>query len=449
MNGGDVARVRAADYPREIEQSLARAKWADFAVAFATERGVTSGDIERSLEEFLKSGGRLRVMVDLRLANTDPQFLARLLALRSKGFRVQCRCYVTLGDGVFHPKLYVFGLKSGSVLAICGSANWTGPAYASNVEYGLVLEGKPGDEAIRGATGFFEHLWSSPQAKRVTRKTLDAYETYWLRRHEMDDRLRKRSAPLWGKVQGQLAAGRAVRGFRWPSEGAAFLLGCLAARGSIDRRRRSITIHFRYGGSAYRHGKLRAYVGKGTVSYRADKVVSAVPQAVADRICAVVAPSAAEVHQTGKWTFEVRVDCRANGGLLDNLKAFFGTKADYRSFHVPRQVLEADRRCQADFLRGYALASGLVSGGTYDPTYRHQVWLRPATQNKAQFEQVVDLLRRAASITAHRHRRATRDVAVKIRCESWLAIGFGVDWLDALVEEGARLNRASARPAIS
>lgn len=90
-----------------------------------------------------------------------------------------------------------------------------------------------------------------------------------------------------------------------------------------------------------------------------------------------------------------------------------------------------------------------MSEGTYDPTHKEQVWLRPATKNTVQFTQLVDLLASRMGIPVYTHQRTDRDVAVKVRCEAWVDIGFGVDWLDALVEEGARLNREPDPPAVT
>lgn len=435
--------IRVADYRHEIEETFDHAKSADIAVAFASHEGLRFGHIEDRLAKLLKAGGAVRILIDLRLANTHPDFLARVMDWQAKGLTVECRHYKA-AHGIFHPKVYIFRLHDDSARVIAGSANWTGDAYSVNVEYGLVLEGAPDDVLVAQAQQFFNELWESENAKTLDPDGLNIYRAYWRRRQGLERKARRRAGSIWARLEEHLAAAYPPPGFRWPGRDASFLLGALAARGAIDRPRQNLSIHFRYGGAAYCHNGRYGYIGKGQVGFEAAQVVPLVPEAVAARLIRVVAPAAPVVRQEGKWTYSVDVDCRQNPQLLDELRSFFGVASDYRSFQIPRQLFKANREFQDEFVRGYALACGLVSEGTYDPTYNHQVWLRPATANKVQFDQLADLLENSMGIAGYRHWRPIRDVEIKIRCEAFLEIGFGVDWLDALVEEGARLNEALA-----
>ncbi len=54
------------------------------------------------------------------------------------------------------------------------------------------------------------------------------------------------------------------------------------------------------------------------------------------------------------------------------------------------------------------------------PEYRQEqnhAWLRPPTENTTQFDQLVHLLQKRLGILAYVHRRSTRDVAIKVRCD--------------------------------
>ena len=437
--------IRVADYRHEIEEAFGNAKSADIAVAFATDQGLRFGHVERELTNVLEAGGSLRVIVDLALANTHPNFLERLLDLQARRLKVECRSYASAAEGVFHPKLYIFLLNNDLVRVISGSANWTGQAYSTNIEHGLVFEGEPTETLISAAQAFFEGVWNSPNAKPIDSVGVQLYRAYWRRRQGLERKTRRRSSSQWNRLQEHLAATRLAPGFQWPSSDAAFLLGALAARGFIHRNIQMLSIEFRYGGGAYKHKGQQGYIGKGDVSYKADEVVPLVPEAVANRIKDVVAPAGVQVLRTGKWTYRIEIDASTHQSLLSELRSFFGTATSYQAFHIPRQILSADRELQDEFVRGYGLACALVSQGTSLPKSKnHQVWLRPATENTSQFNELVDLLEKSMGIPTYKHRRAKRDVEVKIRCESWLEIGFGVDWLDAIVEEGARLNNALA-----
>jgi len=438
--------VRTAQYQQELYICLEHAVSMDAAVAFASIEGLRFRSIDSRLENLLKKGGRVRILVDLRLANTHPDFLAQILDWQGAGLKIECRHY-DAGNGLFHPKLYIFHLADGSTQIVAGSANWTGEAYSSNVEYGLALQGNSAEALLVEAQHFFDDLWGSENAKNIDLNSLEIYRSYWRKRQGMERKSIRRASGIWNRLQEYLAAEQPRPGFHWPSRNAAFLLGCLTARGSIERLNNVLRIELRYGGNAYRHGGRVGYIGKGNVAFEAASVVPLVPQALADRITPTLAPATPSVRQTGRWTFLVEIDCHQQ--LLDELHSFFGSAVDYHAFPIPRQIMNAERELQEEFLRGYGLACALVSEGTYDPTYNHQVWLRPATSNARQFDQLADLLEKSLGIAIYKHRRATRDVAVKVRCEAWLDIGFGTDWLDAIVEEGARLNGALAPPQVS
>src|SRR5262249_6613815 len=109
-----------------------------------------------------------------------------------------------------------------------------------------------------------------------------------------------------------------------------------------------------------------------------------------------------------------------------------------------RQVMRGSRAIKHSFLRGLGLACGLASAGTNLYGGKEQVWLRPATVNKPLFYQLADLVD-SLGCPVYWNNRNSRDVAIKINCEDWLAMGFGVAWLDAIVAEGARLNRGLSR----
>ena len=69
-----MADVRVASYRHEIQNGFARAVAADMAVAYATRQGLRFGQIGRELGGFLERGGNLRIVLDIELANTHPDF---------------------------------------------------------------------------------------------------------------------------------------------------------------------------------------------------------------------------------------------------------------------------------------------------------------------------------------------------------------------------------------
>lgn len=430
--------VRTVDYTKDIELALDRAKWLDMGVAFATASGFDFGSIQQKLKQMVQTGRNVRIIVDLRLGNTDPEFLETITQWGQKKRNLKCRAYLSGGEGVFHPKLFLFGLDNDKALVISGSANFTGPAFSRNIEHGIIMEGTLIEPPIAEAKRQFDNWWNSQEAKPIDAEVIAHYRNFWRQRRGLESKAQRRTGALWQNVRNCLEA-TATPGFEWPSADAAFLLGVLTARGSIDRRRRKMGIAFRYGGQNYQHNDKRGYIGKGTVSYKASRVVPLVPQFVKSRIARVISPGTIGLRQIGKWTFNLEINCKRNPKLLSELRRFFNSASNYKEFPIPHQMSTASRSVREEFARGYALACGLVSSGTYDPTGKHQVWFRPATENPTQFDRMAEFLQSLGLVT-YTHRRATRDVEIKVMCEAWLDIGFGIEWLDHLVQEGARLN---------
>lgn len=92
-----------------------------------------------------------RAVIGVEFAQTEPWVLRTLL----KGDRLR----VGLAKGTFHPKVYM-GTKGGSVRAIVGSANFTGAAFSSNVELGVLMEGRRSDPRMKDLAKFINRQWN-------------------------------------------------------------------------------------------------------------------------------------------------------------------------------------------------------------------------------------------------------------------------------------------------
>jgi hypothetical protein len=225
----------------------------------------------------------------------------------------------------------------------------------------------------------------------------------------------------------------------WPHLDSAFFLGALCARGRIAIDDDRVIIGFRYGGRAYSHGGRTGYIGKGRVSFKASEVVPKVPASVARRIARVLAPVVPKVVQSGPMHFEVTLDTLKRPGLVSDILKMIGPGSDYTSFTVPQSVIKGSKEVRESFLQGFAQVCGLASAGTNLYGGKEQVWLRPDTANKPLFHQLMQLLK-GFGMAVYWNDRDERDIAIKINCQDWQKITFGIDWLDAIVKEGARLN---------
>jgi hypothetical protein len=107
-----------------------------------------------------RSGGTVRVLVGSNDGTTRQSDVAALLAAvgpARPGLRVGV---VSFADGYFHPKTVHLVRNDGSAAAYIGSANLTGAGAALNVEAGIVLDTRDGDdrrvpEAVRAAVDWW------------------------------------------------------------------------------------------------------------------------------------------------------------------------------------------------------------------------------------------------------------------------------------------------------
>jgi hypothetical protein len=70
------------------------------------------------------------------------------------------------------------------------------------------------------------------------------------------------------------------------------------------------------------------------------------------------------------------------------------------------------------------------------------VWLRPKQDNLRLYDQLDAIITRQLHITVYHHRRGDRDPHLKLLCEEFQEIGFGIEWWDRLLMAGAEYNQA-------
>jgi hypothetical protein len=145
--------------------------------------------------------------------------------------------------------------------------------------------------------------------------------------------------------------------------------------------------------------------------------------------------------------FDIVIDLSTDVHTMDKLMELFGPQTTCDDFRLPRGLAAAPEPVVTEFVRGFAVASGLLTDGTSMPGDRFTglpgqmvVWLRPKQANQALFEELYQLIQRRLGITVYRHARQDRDPHLKIRCEDFQEIGFGIDWWDSLVDRGAQYN---------
>lgn len=211
-------------------------------------------------------------------------------------------------------------------------------------------------------------------------------------------------------------------------------------RGVFNDASRIIRITLRFNRGSYADGRVKVW----SKSYAADEVIPTIPTHIVERIRAVL--PGVSIALSGRV---ITVDLSHRPTIYDVVRIPFRPASDPTQFRLPVGLARADEDVITEFIRGFAVASGLVTDGTSLP--RHPltgmpgmmtVWLRPQTGNKRLFDELHSLIEARLSIPVIEHWREYREPHLKIRCQDFLEIGFGIDWWDELVEEGARYNEA-------
>lgn len=125
-------------------------KRVDVAVAWAGQNEVVS-----ALWQHRAKLGKL--VIGTHLYHTDPAVLRKFMKVPD------ARCMPPTGD-LFHPKVYLFELPSGSA-AVIGSHNLTKGAFGGgNIEASVLLKGKAGDQALKALADFVSDCWGEAEA---------------------------------------------------------------------------------------------------------------------------------------------------------------------------------------------------------------------------------------------------------------------------------------------
>lgn len=408
----------------------------DVAVAFVSGPGLDL--VHPALQQKLESGTRVRLLLDLEDGATDPSALWGLVALNSSfPSNLHLKAYVT-DNGILHSKVYISADGSGATL-ITGSANLSGAALQDNVEHGLRLVGTTQDQVISEAQAEFERLWNSQHAFRVDEEAARLYEIYCGLRRTAFARGQRRARGSWQNLTTHLAAVPAVP-FDWPSMRTAFIVGAITARGHMTPGTRKIAIPLLFRPNSYKEGRIAVL----DESFDASDVLPTIPQTIASNATRVFPNSTVTTER-----MRVELDFQNDAETFQAIAALFAPRTNCDTFLLPRELSVAEDSVVAEFVRGFAVASALLTDSTSMPGSsvtglpgQMVVWLRPKQNNPRLYDQLSAILTRRLHITVYHHRRIDRDPHLKLLCEEFQEIGFGIDWWDQLLRAGAEYNQA-------
>lgn len=428
-------QVNTAKYPADVLNVFQAAGDVDVAVAFVSAPGIDL--IRPDLLRKLEAGDRVRILIDLEAGATDPTALWDLVTLHFQfPANLLLKAYVP-DAGILHSKAYIS--KSGNdATLITGSANLSRAALEENVEHGVRLVGDHREQVMAEAVAEFERLWNSQHAFQIDTEAARLYEIYAGLRRISSARSQRRSRGSWRELITHLEQ-IPVTAFDWPSARTAFIIGAITARGYIDPDSYQISVRLGFRANAYKNGRVAVL----NESFVASDVLPTIPQTIANSAIRVLPNCAVTIEN-----MRVNLDFQDDLDTFQTIAALFAPRADCDSFYLPTGLSGAADSVVAEFVRGFAMASALLTDATSMPGNsvtglpgQMVVWLRPKQRNLRLYDQLDAIITRRLHITVYHHRRGDRDPHLKLLCEEFQEIGFGVEWWDRLLNAGAQHNQ--------
>lgn len=428
--------VSTANYAKDVPGVFGADGDVDVAVAFVSEPSLAL--VSPALRGKLQAGDRVRLLIDLEAGATDPTALWDLVALNAEfSSNLLLKAYVP-DTGILHSKVYISQSGNDATL-MTGSANLSGAALEENVEHGLRLVATTDEQVMAEALAEFERLWNSRYAFRIDAEAARLYEIYAGLRRISSARALGRARGSWRNLTTHLAQ-VPTAAFDWPSTSAAFIVGAITARGYIEPDSCQISIRLGFRANAYKNGRITVR----DESFVASDVLPTIPRTIAGEATRAL-PNCAVTTEN----MRVNLDFQDDLDTFQTIKALFAPRADCDSFYLPTGLSNAADSVVSEFVRGFAVASALLTNATSMPGNsvaglpgQMVVWLRPKQRNLRLYDQLDAIITRRLHITAYHHRRGDRDPHLKLLCEEFQEIGFGIDWWDRLLKAGSQHNQA-------
>lgn len=148
----------------EMRRDILTADNIDLMVSFILFTGLRL--IIDELKEFVKKGGRLRIITTTYMGNSDPKALKRLLELKEYG-NVEIKVSYTSSQERLHAKAYIFNRLNGLNTAFIGSSNLSKSAFTKGLEWNLRVTSIENKHIIEKAQASFDSYWNNENFESV------------------------------------------------------------------------------------------------------------------------------------------------------------------------------------------------------------------------------------------------------------------------------------------
>jgi superfamily II DNA or RNA helicase/HKD family nuclease len=146
----------------QLKRDLATCDRADWLVSFIKHTAVKM--MQADIEDFLKRGGRLRIVTTAYMGATDPSALEELASIsRAHDSRLSIRFSRDVESTRLHAKAYIHHRDSGFGSAYIGSANLSRPALTEGLEWTVRLSQAASPGLWSKIEETFEQWWGDPE----------------------------------------------------------------------------------------------------------------------------------------------------------------------------------------------------------------------------------------------------------------------------------------------
>ena len=141
----------------ELKKEILSANRVDLLVSFIKWKGVII--LKREFDEFIKRGGRLRVITTTYMGASDLKAIQLLASLDNTEVKIS---YNT-GNERLHAKAYLFFRNTGFHTGYIGSSNFSRTALTDGLEWNLKVTSKEVGHIIDKFQKTFESYWQNPE----------------------------------------------------------------------------------------------------------------------------------------------------------------------------------------------------------------------------------------------------------------------------------------------
>ena len=171
---------------KAVRSSLRQAQHFRIAMALITRGGLR--EIRNHLEASLarRASGEILFGLDM---STEPEAVRSLLDLQSAyPNTLTVKRFHSPSGYIFHPKLWVFRLRTGRSISVIGSSNLTYGGLLRNYEANVLIDAP---HAVSEVINLFDELFLGARAKQIDEEWLASYGDIYKERRRMEDALRR------------------------------------------------------------------------------------------------------------------------------------------------------------------------------------------------------------------------------------------------------------------